>query len=278
MDYRIVLDSCGELPEELKKNEHFVHVPLTLQVGSEFIADDDNFNQAEFLKKVAACSECSKSACPSPDVYSDAMRGCEETYVITLSAELSGSYNSAMLGRQLFEEEDQNAKVYVFNSKGASVAQTQIALEIYDCKKKQMSFEEIIEHVEKFIDDMDTFFVLETLEALRKNGRLSNVKALVATVLNIKPVMGSTPEGTIQQLDQARGINKALRKMIEIIKKAKPDSENRRLAIAHCNCLERANYLKDEMLKVMKFKDVLILDTAGVSSLYASDGGIIVAL
>jgi len=278
MEYKIVLDSCGELPEELKKDQRFAHVPLTLQVGEEFIIDDESFDQAEFLRKVAACPECPKSACPSPDIYTDTMRGNQETYVVTLSAELSGSYNSAELGKQLFEEEDADAKVHVFNSRGASVAQTQIALEIADCKEKGMKFEQVVEHVENFLADMDTYFVLETLEMLRKNGRLSNVKALVASVLNIKPVMGSTKEGTIQQLDQARGINKALHKMVEIIKKAKPDSENRRLAISHCNCLDRALYLRDEMLKVMKFKEVLILDTAGISSLYAADGGIIVAL
>ncbi len=278
MDYKIVLDSCGELPEKLKKDERFAHVPLTLQVGEDFIIDDESFDQAEFLRKVAACPECPKSACPSPDTYTATMRGNQETYVVTLSAELSGSYNSAELGKQLFEEEDTDAKVHVFNSKGASVTQTQIALEIEDCKKKGMVFEQVVEHVERFLADMDTYFVLETLEMLRKNGRLSNAKALVASVLNIKPIMGSTKEGTIQQLDQTRGINKALHKMIEIIRKAKPDSENRRLAISHCNCLERALYLRDEMLKVMKFKEVLILDTAGVASLYAADGGIIVAL
>ncbi|MFT3984411.1 MAG: DegV family protein [Lachnospiraceae bacterium] len=278
MDYKIVLDSCGELPEKLKKDERFAHVPLTLQVGEDFIIDDESFDQAEFLRKVAACPECPKSACPSPDIYTATMRGNQETYVVTLSAELSGSYNSAELGKQLFEEEDTDAKVHVFNSKGASVTQTQIALEIEDCKKKGMVFEQVVEHVERFLADMDTYFVLETLEMLRKNGRLSNAKALVASVLNIKPIMGSTKEGTIQQLDQTRGINKALHKMVEIIRKAKPDSENRRLAISHCNCLERALYLRDEMLKVMKFKEVLILDTAGVASLYAADGGIIVAL
>lgn len=278
MEYKIVLDSCGELPEELKKETRFVHVPLTLQVGNETIVDDESFNQAEFLKKVAECSECPKSACPSPDAYSDTMRGCDETYVVTLSSELSGSYNSAVLGRRLFEEEDAEAKVYVFDSKGASVTQTQIALEIDDCKKKGMLFEQVVAHIKQFISELDTYFVLETLEMLRKNGRLSNVKALVASVLNIKPVMGSTKEGMIQQLDQARGINKALQKMIGLIKKSKPDSENRRLAIAHCNCPKRADYLAEEIQKVMKFKEVLILNTAGISSLYAADGGIIVAL
>ena len=72
MGYRIVMDSCGELPEELKKDPHFVLVPLTLHVGEHTIVDDDTFDQADFLVKVAACPECPKSACPSPELYMEA--------------------------------------------------------------------------------------------------------------------------------------------------------------------------------------------------------------
>ncbi len=76
-------------------------------------------------------------------------------------------------------------------------------------------FEEIVTEVESYISSMNTFFVIETLETLRKAGRLSGLKAFVANTLNIKPVMGSTKEGTIQQLGQARGMKKALSKMVE---------------------------------------------------------------
>ena len=77
---------------------------------------------------------------------------------------------------------------------------------------------------------------------LRKAGRLSNLKALVANTLNIKPVMGSTKEGTIQQLGQARGMKKALTKMIQDMLKVTKNCENRILAISHCNCPERAHH------------------------------------
>lgn len=83
-------------------------------------------------------------------------------------------------------------------------------MKIMECEEKGLSFGEVVSEVEKYIEEMSTFFVLENLETLRKNGRLSRVKALVASALKIKPVMGSTPEGTICQLDQARGMNKAI--------------------------------------------------------------------
>ena len=88
---------------------------------------------------------------------------------------------------------------------------------IVECEEAGMSFERVVETVELYISTQHTYFVLENLETLRKNGRLSKTKALVASALKIKPVMGATSEGDIVQLDQARGINKALMKMVDAI-------------------------------------------------------------
>ena len=120
--------------------------------------------------------------------------------------------------------------------------------------------------------------MLETLETLRKNGRLTGLKAVMATALNIKPVMGSTPEGTICQLGQARGMKKALVKMIEHVLENVKNPEEKILAISHCNCRQRAESVKDMLLEKMNFKDVIVLDTAGISSMYAADGGVIVVV
>ena len=166
----------------------------------------------------------------------------------------------------------------MFNSCSASIGQTLIAMKIEECEKAGMAFEKVVETVDRYIAGQNTYFVLESLEALRKNGRLSNLKAFVANALNIKPVMGATSIGTICQLDQARGINRALKKMVEYIMKDLKNPAEKLLAISHCNCPERAKMVKEEILKHAAVKDVLILDTAGVSSLYASDGGIIVVV
>ena len=131
---------------------------------------------------------------------------------------------------------------------------------------------------EAYINEQNTFFVLETLDTLRKNGRLSNLKAVVASALSIKPVMGSTPEGTICQLGQARGMNKALEKMVQDMIGRTRDCEQRVLAIAHCNCPERAAAVKARIEKLANFKKIIIINTAGVSSMYANDGGVIVAV
>ena len=279
MSYKIVVDSCGELPERCKQDEHFESVPLVLDIDGHLVVDDETFDQADFLRRVAASPNCPKSSCPSPQRYMEAFTcEAEHVYAVTLSAELSGSCNSAELGKKLYQEEKGAKKIHVFNSRSASIGETLIALKIEACEKAGMAFEEVVKTVEDYIAGQNTYFVLESLEALRKNGRLSNLKAFVANALNIKPVMGATPIGTICQLDQARGITRALKKMVEYIAKDLKDPSEKTLAISHCNCRQRAEMVKEEILKQISVKDVLILDTAGVSSLYASDGGIIVVV
>lgn len=279
MSYRIILDSCGELTEEMKASGHYETASLQISVSGRQIVDDETFDQAEFLRLVAESPECPKSSCPSPERY---MQGycCEEerVYAVTLSAELSGSYNSAVLGKELYIEEYGEKDIYVFNSRSASVGETLIALKIAECEEKGMSFQEVIETVEAYISGQNTYFVLETLDILRKNGRLTGLKAVVATALNIKPVMGATPEGTICQLSKARGIKKALVKLVDEIVKDLKNPEEKTLGISHCNCRKRAEYVRDILKEKADFRDVVILDTAGISSMYAADGGVIVVV
>ena len=264
--YKIIIDSCGELSEEMKENGHFANVPLTLQVDDAEIVDDMTFDQADFLKKVAASEESPKSACPSPDAYMQAMDcDADHIYVITLSSQLSGSYNSACLAKDLFLEDHEDKKICVIDSKSASVGESLIGLYIASCEEAGMDFETVVENVGNYIENQHTFFVLETLETLRKAGRLSNLKAKLASTLNIKPI-------------QARGMNKALDRMVQSMMEVTKNCENRVLAISHCNCKERALQLKEKIEKVASFKDIFIVDTAGVSSMYANDGGIIMVV
>ncbi|WP_418405807.1 DegV family protein [Blautia sp.] len=279
MSYKIAIDSCGALLDEWKNDERIESIPLTLTVGGENIIDDATFDQKDFLKKVADCPECPKSACPSPERYMKAYEcEAEHIYAVTLSAELSGSYNSAILGKNLLLEEQPEKKVHVFNSKSASGGQSLIAMKIIECEEKGLSFGEVVSEVEKYIEEMSTFFVLENLETLRKNGRLSRVKALVASALKIKPVMGSTPEGTICQLDQARGMNKAIVKMVDHIGEKGINIPEKTVAITHCNCPERAKMLEEAIREKLHPAKIVVMDTAGVSSMYANDGGVIVAV
>ena len=281
MLYKIIGDSCMDLTEELKLDPHFQMIPLTLQIGDYKVTDDETFNQKEFLAKVKASPECPKTACPSPESFKEAFEGeAEYIFVVTLSNHLSGCYNSAALAKRLYEEENgtDGKKIAVIDSLSASAGELNIALFIRDLCEKGLPFEEICRQTEAYRDSMNTYFVIETLDFLKKNGRLTGLTAFIASALNIKPVMGATEDGVIKQLGQARGVKKALIKMADHVVENLKNSKDKILAISHCNCPDRAEYVKEMLMAKAQFRDVVILDTAGISSMYASDGGIIVVV
>ena len=277
MSFHIVCDSCTDLTEEDLKKGCYTLVPLTLLVDGEEIIDDETFDQADFLAKVAASKESVKSACPAPESYMEAYSKADDIYVVTLSAELSGSYNSAVLGKNLYEEENGTKNIHVVNSRGAATTQVLIARKLNEYASQGMPFEEVVDKIEEYTTSLRTYFVLETLEVLRKNGRLSRLSATIAGALNIKPVMIGTRDGVIQKAAQARGMKKALAKMVEHMGCEGRDLTRRQFVISHCNCYERAVYVKELIKKHLHAEDVDIVDTKGVSSLYACDGGIIVS-
>lgn len=276
MKFKIIGDSCTDFtPEDLKK-EYVVSVPLSIEVGGVEIVDNETFDQLDFLKRVAEAPECPKSACPSPEAYMDCFVGAEDIYIVTLSAKLSGSYNSACLAKRMYEEEHPETHIHVVDSKSAAAGQLLIAYEIEKRALAGMEFSQVVEEVTAFRDRMKTVFVLETLETLRKNGRLSNMKAGAAKLLNIKPYMKAV-DGEIEQQGQARGIKQALNKMVEYIGEICGDTEQKYLIISHCNCLERARSVEQKLKERYEFQGIKIINTKGISSLYAADGGIIVA-
>ena len=277
MSFHIVCDSCTDLTEEDLKKGCYTLVPLTLLVDGEEIIDDETFDQADFLAKVAASKESVKSACPAPESYMEAYSKADDIYVVTLSAELSGSYNSAVLGKNLYEEENGTKNIHVVNSRGAATTQVLIARKLNEYASQGMPFEEVVDKIEEYTTSLRTYFVLETLEVLRKNGRLSRLSATIAGALNIKPVMIGTRDGVIQKAAQSRGMKKALAKMVEHMGSEGRDLTRRQFVISHCNCYERAVYVKELIKKHLHAEDIDIVDTKGVSSLYACDGGIIVS-
>ena len=286
MSIRLIADSCCEFPEEIKKEFKCVSVPLILSVDDTEVVDDGAFDQKSFLKLLAGCKGVPRSACPSPESFLKAYEGEGEpedeewVFVVTLSSFLSGSYNSAELAKELYEDEhkDEGSKrrIHVFDSKTASGGEAQVMIKAAELYKEGKTFDEIVEKCEDYISHLNTYFVLESLEVFRKNGRLSNTKAFAANVLNLKPVCKGV-DGVIEPAAIQRGIKNALKKMVKISLEGIKDTKERILIINHCNCYERACSVLADFISRAEFKATMILDTAGVSTLYASDGGIIVS-
>lgn len=279
MGYHIIMDSVGDRTEELLAMDNFSVVPLKIIIDDEEFVDNNQLDQQMLIKKIGAAKECPRSACASPAEYQALYEQYKDDriYVITASSELTGSYNSAKQGEKMFLEKFPDAEIIVFDSKSACAGQTLLAYKIIEFEKAHSELKAVAKRVQEFIAEQEIIFVLEDITFLQKNGRLTGIKSLLATALNIVPILSASKKGVINQMGKARGIKKALRKLLENIIENLEKNPKDTLVISHCNCIERAEDIKEELLTLFTDLDVKIADTGGIATLYAGDRGIVVS-
>ena len=277
----ILADSCCDLSPELLKKTQAKIAPLTITIDDTHYVDDGTVDIPPYLAAMKASKNPVRSACPSPDLYAEDIRATEgDCFIVTLSAKLSGSHNAASLGVQLAQEDMPEKKVHVFDSESASAGETYIALMIHDLIAAGKSFEQIVELVEEKIRSMHTLFVLDSLDNLVKNGRISRTVALLANVLSLRLLMSDDGHGAIKNISKARGIKGALGQMVETCRKHTEGlaAASQRLVISYCNCPERARQVRDMIReKCPAIGEIILTPTSALSSMYANDGGIVIA-
>ncbi len=276
MGYKILCDSCTDFTPEMEREDCFVRIPLTIFVGQQSFVDDDTMDTGVLLAAMKASHSAPKTACPAPEQYMRYFDQAEDIYIVTLSERLSGSYNAADQAVKCYREEGGTHNVHVFNSRSASAGQVQAALKIRELAEQGLPFAEVVKQAERYLDEMQTMFVLENLDNLRKNGRLTKVQALVTGSLRIKLLMGATPEGEIIKLGQGFTERQALNKMVSRMAECASHA-GKRLVVSHCNCAERAEYVRSMAEKLCRFGEILVTATGGISTVYAYDGGVVVA-
>ncbi len=275
MEYKIVVDSCCDVTPELVKEYEITVVPLNLQLGDRSIVDDDSLDMPQFMEDMKNCKEKVGSSAPAPGLYKEAFLKAKKAFAVTLSNNLSGSYASAMAGKATALEEEPETEVHVFNSKSACAGEVLIALKIGEMIREQLQPSKIIESVEDFINHMKTYFVLQNIDNLLKNGRIGKVTGKIISALNIKPLMGADGEGNIALYSHARGEKQIIEKLADTIEKSGKDVK--KIVIAHCNNLGLAEKLRETISKRYHLKDILIVPTRGISSIYANDKGIVMS-
>ena len=277
----ILADSCCDLSPELLKKTQARVAPLTITIDDTHYVDDGTVDIPPYLAAMKASKNPVRSACPSPDLYAEDIKAADgDCFIITLSAKLSGSHNAAVLGVQLAEEDMPEKKVHVFDSESASAGETYLALMIHDLIAAGKSFEQIVETVEEKIRSMHTLFVLDSLDNLVKNGRISKTVALLANVLSIRLLMSDDGHGAIKNISKARGIKGALTQMVETCRKHTEGlaAASQRLVISYCNCPERARQVRDMIReKCPAIGEIVMTPTSALSSMYANDGGVVIA-
>ena len=238
---KFVADGSLELNEEMRRSNEVHLVPFKIYVDEEEQPSSGTFSEInEFIRKMKRSFRPVRTACPSPAEYYEAYGETGDVFVITISSELSGSYNSAQLAKEMRLSED----------------------------------EEIIEGTERFISEMKTFFLLNSLDNLMKNGRISMVSGLLGSVLHFSPIMEGK-NGIIHLYENVRGRKKALKRLIEVVGENVSRMEERIVTISHTNASDVAEMIAEQIRKLYFFKDVMVFRTGDLSSVYADEGGII---
>jgi len=275
----IVVDSGCDVSADIINNNvcSLTHIPLNLQIEDTVYLDDENLDLDKYMEHMESSAIAVKTSAPSPSLFFEQFKKGENVFVVTLSSKLSATYQSAMSAKDMYLEECGKKFIHVFDSLTAAIGEGVIAMKISELANKGLTTTDLVEQVNNYIKSMNTYFILDKFDNLVKTGRIKPYVAKIASVLNIKPICGAF-EGEIKMLDKARGYNKALSKMIQLIKDNTPDIENRIIGITHVKAYEKAVALKEELMKHLKAKDILIQECHGVTTTYANRGGVIVAL
>ena len=281
MTIQIIADSSCDITPSIREKLHLVSVPLKIQVaGGKAYVDDGSIDIPELIAGMKASKQATATACPSPEDYASLMRQYDACFVITLSSKLSGSNNAARVARDMVMETHPEKKICVLDSKSASAGEVRLALFLHECIEAGEDFDGIVKKAEAFIANQRTLFVLEDLGNFVKNGRLNKVTGIVASILALCPIMSDDGEGEVKMASKVRGIQNALHKLVDTV--AEQTAERARqsvtMVLAYCNCPERAAAIKEEFFaKCAALRDIIMVPTGGLSTVYANQGGIVVA-
>jgi len=271
---KIIADSCCDMAPATRNELDVISVPLIMLLKEKEYIDDDNLDLLKFLEDMRNCKGKIGSSSPPPVSYAGAYSDKDAAFAVTLSSKLSGSYNSAVMGRDIGEG---NENIHVFDSKSASAGEILIVMKLREFIQQGLEKVDIIAKTEQFINGMKTYFAIENVDNLQKNGRLNKVVATIITRMHISPIMGADGDGNIALFSHARGDKQIVEKMTDIIKKSGRNTAGERMVITHCNNESLAATLKKEIVKLFNFKDVFVFPTRGLSSMYVNERGVIMA-
>ena len=279
MIWNIVSDSSCDMRTSDFSSEtvRFQLVPLRIQVGEREFMDNDALSVPEMLAAMSQVSSAASSACPSPGDFARAFEGGDCTICFTISANLSGTYNAAVMARDMVLEEYPEKKICIIDSKataGAMILMIRKTKELIEANP-QIDFETLCGLLRIYQASLRTCFTLECFDNLIKNGRMRPLVGTLLHSLGIHVTAVATPQGTIQVVGKARGEMKTYKAMAGIMRESK-DCTGAEVVISHCENATGAQKLKEQILAELPVKSVDIVSCRGLTSFYAMEKGLII--
>ena len=273
---KIVVDSCCELNLDMMEGVDVSFVPFKLSIGSNDFLDDENLNIEDFRIKMEESKELVKTACPSPMDFFEKFEG-DIVYVVTITSELSGTYQSAMIAKEMYLKEYPGAKVHVFDSRSAVAGETAVFLNLVKCIKEGKSFEETVADTEDVINRSSTIINLASLSNLAKNGRIPKIAGKLSKVLNIR-MIGKAKDGKIVPVSIERGLKRSIKSLVNKALDICDKSLKTAIVISEANALEAAKEVREMLLKDFPDRIIEITGMKGLSTTYAEEGGLVLHL
>ena len=277
MTWNIVCDSSCDLRLSHFTSEKtaFETVPLRIQVGEREFVDNEDLVVPELLATMAAEKSASSTACPSPAAFARAFEKAERTVCFTISGSLSGTYNAAVLGREMVLEEHPGKQICVIDSKSTAGTLVLLIRKAKELIEADMAFNDVCERLREYQASLRTCFTLENFDNLIKNGRMRPLVGTLLHSLGIHVIADATPQGTIHVADKARGEAKTYKSISALMKSSK-DCTGAEVVISHCENLDGALKLREQILKDLPVKSVDLIPCRGLTSFYAMEKGLIV--
>ncbi len=255
-------------------NINFETIPFSIRIGNEEFIDDENLNVDELIEKMNNCKEAAKTSCPSVGAWYEKFSQEGNVIAITITSQLSGSYNSANTAMGMVLEDNPNKNIVVLDSKSTGSEIILIIEKLCELINEGLEFDEVVKEINEYMKKTKVVFALSSFNNLVKNGRMSAATGFIAKILGFVGIGVASDIGTIEMKTKARGKKHALDKIIEDIKER--GFAAKKVIIDHCQNLHFAQILKDKILSTWNDLKVVIKSTRGLCSIYAEKGGLIV--
>lgn len=276
MDWRIVADSSCDFYklENDEKDIKFESVPFVISIDGVDFVDDENLNTEEVVEAIDNCKETSFTSCPSPASWIDAFGDEKNCIAITISSNLSGSYNSACTAKQMALEKNPDRNIEILDSLSTGPEMCLVVRKLQELIHAGHDFDTVVSRIHKYMKATHIIFALSSYNNLIQNGRIPKIAGLIATRLKLTGVGIGSEKGTIEIKKIARGNKKVIDVIISDIKER---AENcRSIIISHCQNEELAQKLKEAINTLWDNIEIKIMPTRGLCSYYAEKNGIIV--
>ena len=271
---RFIADSCSDLLQI--EGVDFVAVPLTISTDTSDYVDDQDLDIKGMLDDLATYKGKSGTACPSVERWLEAFEGADTIYIGTMTSTLSGTYNSALVAKDLYEQSHPEVKIHVFDTLSAGPELRLLMEKLIELDQSGMEFEEVCKMGEDYMQKTRLFFALKSLHNLAQNGRVNKVVAAAAGALGISVLGTASEEGTLEAVSKCRGDKKVIAGFLEEIGKA--GFTQGKIRNNHLENLTLAEKLRDAILEKYPDAEIMIYEARGLCSYYAERGGMLVGV